>query len=51
MLSNGNNNQNYKFDDKPSEILVNGMKINKIDYYVYNLTNEENNITIKFNKT
>ena len=44
-------NQNYKFDYKPSEILVNGIKINKVDYYVYNLEEEENNITIKFNKT
>ena len=32
--------QFYKFDNKPSEILVNGEKINKIDYYVYNLKEE-----------
>ena len=41
----------YTFDTKPSEIRVNGNKINEIDYYVYNLSLEENNITIKFNKT
>ena len=42
----------YKqFSKKPSEILVNGDKIDIIDFYVYNLTFEENNITIKFNET
>ena len=43
--------KNYIFNDKPSEIFVNGNKINKIDFYVYNLTLKENNITIRFNKT
>ena len=42
---------NYTFNETPSEILVNGNKINIIDYYVYNLTLDENNITIKFNQT
>ena len=42
---------NYTFNETPSEILVNGNKINIIDFYVYNLTLDENNITIKFNKT
>ena len=42
---------NYTFNEIPSEILVNGNKIDIIDYYVYNLTLDENNITIKFNTT
>ena len=42
---------NYTFNETPSEILVNGNKIDIIDYYVYNLTLDENNITIKFNTT
>ena len=42
---------NYVFNELPSEILVNGNRINTIDFYVYNLTLDENNITIKFNKT
>jgi len=42
---------NYTFNETPSEILVNGNKVDIIDYYVYNLTLDENNITIKFNKT
>ena len=42
---------NYTFNETPSEILVNGNKINEIDFYVYNLTSDENIITIKFNKT
>ena len=45
-----NSDENYTFDTKPSEILVNGIKINEIDFYVYNLTEDENNITIKFDK-
>ena len=45
------NYHNYTFNETPSEILVNGNKVNIIDYYVYNLTLDENNITIKFNKT
>ncbi len=40
-----------KFNQTPSEILVNGNKINKADYYVDNLQLEENNITIRFNMT
>ena len=40
----------YTFGTKPSEIIVNGEKINKIDYYIYNLSLEINNITIKFNQ-
>ena len=43
--------QDFIFDTKPSEILVNGNKANIIDFYVYNLTLEENNVMIKFNKT
>ena len=42
---------NYSFNEAPSEILVNGNKVDIIDYYVYNLTLDENNITIKFNQT
>ena len=45
------NYHNYTFNETPSEILVNGKKVDIIDYYVYNLTLDENNITIKFNKT
>ena len=44
-------NRNYRFDYNPSEILVNGVIIDYIDYYIYNLTEEENNITLKFNTT
>ena len=43
--------QRYVYTTLPSEIFVNGKPINKIDYFVYNLTNEENEITIKFNKS
>ena len=39
-----------QFDTKPSEILVNGQKIDKNDFYVENLTLYKNNITIRFNK-
>ena len=31
-------NKNYIFNNKPSEILVNGKRANKIDFYVYGLT-------------
>ena len=41
----------FKYDTLPSEILVNGNKIDKIDFCVYNLSSEVNNITIRFNKT
>ena len=47
----GGNYIDMPFGIKPSEILVNDKKINKIDFYVYNLTEEENIITIKFNET
>ena len=50
-LGEGNLAQNYTFNITPSEILVNGEEINYIDFYVYNLTLEINNITIKFNQT
>ena len=42
---------NTEFNQLPSEILVNGNKINKTDYYVDDLKLEENNITIRFNET
>ena len=42
---------NSGFNQEPSEILINGNKINKTDYYVDDLKLEENNITIRFNKT
>ena len=35
----------------PSEIFVNGNKTDKVDFYVYNLTLNENIIKIRFNKT
>ena len=48
----GNNwKLNYLFNDFPSEILVNGNKIDIIDFYVHDLKLEENNITIRFNKS
>ena len=50
-IFNGEPNKDYKFDAEPSEILVNGKKVNYTDYYVYNLTLQINNITIKFNQT
>ena len=43
--------KNFSFNTKPTEILVNGNKIDIIDFYVYNLTLEENNITIRFNES
>ena len=46
-----NRSENYTFLDLPSEIFVNKNKINYIDYYVYNLSSEVNNITLKFNKS
>ena len=51
ILGEGDLAPNYTFNITPSEILVNGEKVNYIDYYVYNLTLEINNITIKFNQT
>ena len=37
LLNPGNNsNQDYKFETKPSEIIVNGNKVKEIDFYVYN---------------
>ena len=41
----------YIFNTAPSEILINGNKTDIIDFYVYNLILEENNITIRFNNT
>ena len=41
----------YSFPASPSEIFVNGKKINQIGFYVSNLSSEENNITITFNRT
>ena len=46
-----NRKKNYRFNYMPSEILVNGESVDYIGYYVYNLTEEENNITIKFDTT
>ena len=43
--------KNYSFNELPSEILVNGNNVDKIDFYVYNLTLDENYITIRYNKT
>ena len=43
------NKETYQFTSKPSEILVNGNKVNYSDYKVYNLTEEENIITIRWN--
>ena len=42
--------QDYIFNILPSEIFVNGKKIDLIDFYVYNLTLEENIIKIRFNQ-
>ena len=46
-----NNKRDYYFNITPSEILVNDKKMNETGFYVDNLTEEENNITIKFNQT
>ena len=40
-----------EFNQTPSEILINGNKTNKTDYYVDDLKLGENNITIRFNET
>ena len=42
--------KDYSFNEMPSEILVNGIKINEIGFYVNNLTLEENIITIRYNR-
>ena len=44
-------NSNYVFNIKPSEIIVNGNKEEKIDFVIKNLPNQENTIIIKFNQT
>ena len=36
---------------KPDQIYVNGILLNYSDYYVYNLINDINNITIIWNNT
>ena len=41
--------KNFEFIDIPNEIYVNGQRQNSIDYYVYNLKNDENNITMIWN--
>ena len=43
------NKETYQFTSKPSEIFVNGNKVDYSDYKVYNLTEEENIITIRWN--
>ena len=43
-------NQYYTFESSPSEIISNGELVNSIGFYVNNLTNNENHITIKFNE-
>ena len=52
ILNNANkkdvNKKSYQFNSKPSEILVNGIKVDILDFKVYNLTDEENNITIRW---
>ena len=48
----GNGTQNIlssRFNHVPSEILINGVKTKKLGYKVYNLKQQENNITIKWN--
>ena len=47
----GANSENLKFEAKPSKILVNGEEQNYIDFYVYNLTLQTNEIKIKFNNS
>ena len=52
ILYNSNQNVNsktYRFNSVPSEILVNDKKINKLDFKVSSLINEENIITIRWN--
>ena len=39
----------YKFDKIPNEIFVNGISINYTGKFISNLTNDENNITMKWN--
>ena len=40
---------NTKLVEKPDEIYVNDILYNDTDYFVNNLTNEKNNITIRWN--
>ena len=50
----GRDNQQILFNDfylQPSKILINENEINEKGFYVYNLTLDENNITIIFNIT
>ena len=49
--SYSNQGLSLKFTDLPSEILINGNKIDKIDYIITNLTGIENDITMKWNKS
>ena len=53
ILDNANrtmhSKEKFQFNSKPSEIFVNGIKENKLDFKVYDLINEENNITIRLN--
>ena len=48
-ILNENNYERRKFSSIPSEILVNGVSQTYIGYKVYNLTEEINNITLKWN--
>ena len=41
----------HQFSSVPSEILINGVQSNKIDFKVYNLEMEENLITLRWNYT
>ena len=45
-----NNNTEEAYIQKPSKIIVNGIAQNYKDYIVYNLTKEQNSITIIFDK-
>ena len=54
ILSNGffvKDNINCSFNETPSEIIVNGVPQTILGKFVYNLTEEINNITIKYNYT
>ena len=41
---------NQNFNTLPYEILVNDNQVNQIDFYVYNLIDQVNNVTLRWNK-
>ena len=47
---NINRQEYFRFEFEPSEIIINGEVVSIAESYIYNLTNEINNVTIKFDR-